>query len=66
MTLEFTVADMTCGHCVKTITNAVQSTVPGAQVSTNLDTHRVLVTGTDRAEAVEAAIRDAGYEPVKS
>lgn len=38
MTLEFTVTDMTRGHCVKTITNAVQSTVPGAQVSTNLDT----------------------------
>ena len=56
---------MTCGHCVKTITGAVTAAVPGSAVVTDLATHRVTVTGTDQADKVEAAIRDAGYEPAR-
>jgi copper chaperone len=57
---------MTCGHCVKTITAAVNQAVPGAVVEVELPAHRVTVTGTDQAEKVEAAIRDAGYEPSRA
>ncbi|WP_313700672.1 heavy-metal-associated domain-containing protein [Achromobacter sp.] len=63
MSIAFQVPDMTCGHCVKTITGAVTEAVPGAVVATDLPTHRVTITGTDQADKVEAAIRDAGYEP---
>ena len=66
MSIEFQVPDMTCGHCVKTITGAVTAAVPGSAVVTDLATHRVTVTGTDQADKVEAAIRDAGYEPARS
>jgi len=63
MTLEYQVPDMTCGHCVKTITGAVTTAVPGATVAADVASHRVTVTGTTDHTAVEAAIRDAGYSP---
>ncbi|MGE8656579.1 MAG: heavy-metal-associated domain-containing protein [Achromobacter sp.] len=63
MSIEFQVPDMTCGHCVKTITGAVTAAAPGATVAVDLPAHRVTVSGTDQAEKVEAAIREAGYEP---
>lgn len=63
MSIEFQVPDMTCGHCVKTITGAVTRAVPGAAVAVDLASHRVTVTGTDQADKIAAAIREAGYEP---
>ena len=63
MSIEFQVPDMTCGHCVKTITGAVNAAAPGATVAVDLPSHRVTVSGTDQADKVEAAIPDAGYEP---
>ncbi|MGB6102650.1 MAG: heavy-metal-associated domain-containing protein [Pusillimonas sp.] len=63
--LEFEVNDMTCGHCASTITKAVQATAPGAQLDIKLDTHRVRVGGADDAMAIETAIREAGYSPVR-
>jgi len=62
MTLEFLVPDMTCGHCVKSITSAVQAVEPSARVQADLASHRVTVSGTSRVEQVRQAIQDAGYE----
>ncbi|SAI54414.1 heavy metal transport protein [Bordetella ansorpii] len=62
MAIELTVPDMTCGHCVKTITEAVQAVAPGAQVHTDLATHQVRIEGAAQAEPVRAAIREAGYD----
>ena len=64
MSIEFQVADMTCGHCAKTITAAVNQAAPGATVAIDLPTHRVTVTGADDADKIEDAIRDAGYQPL--
>ncbi|HEY0295374.1 MAG TPA: heavy-metal-associated domain-containing protein [Bordetella sp.] len=61
MTTEFLVPDMSCGHCVKTITAAVQAVAPAAQVKTDLASHRVVIDGVDAAQA-RAAIEEAGYE----
>jgi copper chaperone len=61
MSTEFIVPDMTCGHCVKTITSAVQAVAPAAQVRTDLASHRVTIEGADAAQA-RAAIEEAGYE----
>ncbi|MFQ6747711.1 heavy-metal-associated domain-containing protein [Bordetella pertussis] len=36
MTIAFHVPDMTCGHCVKSITQAVQQAVPQALVQIDL------------------------------
>ena len=56
-----TVNDMTCGHCVGTVRQALEEALPGAAISVDLETHKVTVTG-DRAKG-EAAIREAGYTP---
>ncbi|KAG1262204.1 hypothetical protein G6F65_014722 [Rhizopus arrhizus] len=65
MSIECQVPATTCGHCVKPITGAVSQAAPGATVAVDLPTHRVTITGTDQADKLEAAIRDAGYEPTR-
>lgn len=62
MSIQFNVPDMSCGHCVSTITQAVQQAVPGARVTVDLAAHRVTVDGAPQAEVVRAAIAQAGYE----
>jgi copper chaperone len=57
----FTVNDMTCSHCVGTVRKALEEALPGAEISVDLDTHRVEFTG-DRVKG-EEAIREAGYTP---
>lgn len=63
--VEFTVQDMTCGHCVGSVTKAVEGVAPGVQVQIDLPSHTVKVEGAADAGAVEAAIREAGYTPVR-
>lgn len=63
--IAFTVDDMTCGHCVATITRAVQDIDPAAKVRTELSTHRVEIDpGTADAARLADAIREAGYTPL--
>ena len=63
--VTFEVQDMTCGHCVSSITKAVRALDQGAQVTADLATHRVWIepTVSDRAQLSEA-LREAGYTPV--
>lgn len=61
--IEFQVNDMTCGHCVGAITQAVAEVDAAAKVDIDLPTHRVRITGTERLAEVEVAIREAGYTP---
>ncbi|ARP86985.1 heavy-metal-associated domain-containing protein [Bordetella genomosp. 9] len=61
--MQYQVPDMSCDHCVKTITRAITEAVPGAAVQADLPNHRVTVTGTDDKVTVEQAIRQAGYSP---
>ncbi|MFC3338960.1 heavy-metal-associated domain-containing protein [Paracandidimonas soli] len=63
MTLKFEVQDMTCGHCVRTITEAVTAAVPGAVVSADTATHIVIVETDAASDVVEKVIREAGYTP---
>lgn len=57
----FIVNDMTCSHCVGTVRKALETALPGAEISVDLDTHKVSFTG-DRAIG-EEAIKEAGYTP---
>ncbi|HAN55916.1 MAG TPA: copper chaperone [Betaproteobacteria bacterium] len=61
--IEFQVNDMTCGHCAGVITKAVASIDAAAKVEIDIPTHRVRISGTDKQQAIEAAISDAGYTP---
>lgn len=62
MKTEFIVSDMTCNHCVQTITRAVQAVAPGASVSADLTTHRVSIESTADTSALQAAIAEEGYD----
>ena len=63
--LAFEVKDMTCGHCVSTITKAVKATDEGATVQIDLAAHMVKIDpGTADAAALGDAIREAGFTPV--
>jgi copper chaperone len=59
----FRVSDMSCGHCVAVIENAIHEVDPRAQVACDLGLRQVRVEGARDAEAVASAIRSAGYEP---
>jgi copper chaperone CopZ len=62
--LVFDVKDMSCGHCVASITKAVQATDPGARVEIDLASHRVQVQPVQSdAAAVQQAIAAAGFTP---
>ncbi len=62
--LTLHVSDMTCGHCASTITKAVAAVDPAAKVEIDLAAHKVAVDSAKPAEALVAAIRDAGYTPL--
>ena len=61
--ISFQIPDMTCGHCVKAVTEAVKAADPAAEVSIDLPAHRVQVQTSVPREVVAAQIVEAGYTP---
>jgi copper chaperone len=60
----FKVEDMTCGGCAASIRRAVAAVDAQAAVDVDLAQHLVTVQPrTADAQALEAAIRDAGFTP---
>ena len=63
--IVFQVNDMTCGHCVGTITKAVTAADKGATVRIDLASHRVDIESAAATEAqLGAAIEAAGFTPM--
>ena len=62
--VEFTVQDMTCGHCAATITEAVKSVDPAGRCEFDLAARRVRVETALSAERIAAAITRAGFSPL--
>ncbi|MCO7518906.1 MULTISPECIES: heavy-metal-associated domain-containing protein [Pseudomonas] len=58
----FNVQGMTCGHCVKGVTRAVQEQDGAARVEVDLAGRQVRVDSTLAAEQILAAIRQEGYQ----
>lgn len=58
----FDVPTMTCGHCVSTITRAIQALDPAAKVQADLGSRTVAVTASVTTARLSAAIADAGYQ----
>ncbi len=62
--IAFEVPDMSCGHCVGAITQALKEADPQAQVAIDLARHRVEVAASQRsADELCAVIAEAGYTP---
>ncbi|MBK5378356.1 heavy-metal-associated domain-containing protein [Pseudomonas sp. TH08] len=57
----FNVQGMSCGHCVKAITNAVQAKDPAASVRIDLAAKEVGVESALSAEQVIEVISEEGY-----
>jgi copper chaperone len=63
--IAFEVNDMTCGHCVSTITKAVKDADRQARVQIDLARHRVEIEpAAAGADELADAIKEAGYTPV--
>ncbi len=63
--IAFQVSDMTCGHCVGTITRALKDVDPQADVRIDLQQHRVEIDASKRtAQELQTVIVEAGYTPV--
>jgi len=58
----FNVQGMSCGHCVKAITQAVQALDPAASVRVDLAAREVGVESTLNEDQVITAIREEGYD----
>lgn len=59
--MEFSIPDMSCGHCVKAITQALQQLDPAATLSVDLPAHTLTVQTSQDRQAVAAALTEAGY-----
>jgi len=63
--IAFEVRDMTCGHCVSTVTQAVKEVDRAARVTIDLAAHRVEIEpALAGADELRDAIAEAGYTPV--
>jgi copper chaperone len=58
---HFDIPNMTCGHCVKTVTQAAQSVDVAAKVQADLATRSIGVTSSASAASLSAAIAAASH-----
>jgi copper chaperone len=61
MNQTFTVTGMTCGHCEKAVTRAIQEADPQAKVSIDRSQNKVDVESTQSRDALAKAIAEEGY-----
>lgn len=62
--MRLNVKGMTCQHCVRTITAALQYLDPTARIEVDLDAGTVKVDGALARSDAQAAIETAGYTVV--
>jgi copper chaperone len=61
MNQVFQVQGMSCGHCERAVTQAVQSVDPAAQVKVDVGSGKVEVQTEQPREAIAHAIAEEGY-----
>ncbi|UOV05528.1 cation transporter [Pseudoxanthomonas sp. F37] len=59
--MNLVVEGMTCGHCVQTVTRAIQALDPDAQVQVDLGSGVVSIEGALAVEQAVEAIQGQGY-----
>jgi copper chaperone len=62
MNVELKVAGMTCGHCVRAVTEAIRAKDPAAKVEVVLAEGLVRAETTLPREAVAAVVAEEGYK----
>ena len=61
--IEFEVQALSCGHCVRAVTEAVQEVDPSARVDVDLERKKVSVQSAADRAALARALTEAGYPP---
>lgn len=61
--IEFNLPDMTCGHCVRTVTETVRRVDAAAKLDIDLPSQRVRIESAQPAERFTAALAEEGYPP---
>ena len=61
--IEMTLPTMTCGHCVRSVTETVQRIDADAKLQIDLPTHQVKIESAKPAEVFAAALAEEGYAP---
>ena len=61
--IEMTLPAMTCGHCVRSVTETVQRIDPQATLQIDLPSHLVQIDSAQPAEVFAAALAEEGYAP---
>jgi copper chaperone len=59
--IEFQLPTMTCGHCVKTVTQAIQGVDAQAKVDIDLPSHRVRIESAQPEATFRSALEAEGY-----
>ena len=62
--MKYSVSPLTCGRCVRTVTEALQSIDPGATVAVDVAAGMVDADGAFDAAAVSSALAAHGYQAV--
>lgn len=62
--IVFSVPEMTCGHCVGSITKAFGESLPGVPVDVDLATKTVRVAAPEAV--AKAILAEAGYEATRA
>lgn len=62
--MEITVKGMTCGGCVRSVTNALKNLDQNAQVEVTLETQNIKLQTTKTEGEVKEAIEDAGFDVI--
>ncbi len=60
---RFTLPDMTCGHCVAAITEALKAADPQARVEVDLGRQSAQVDSPLPRETLATTLAEAGYPP---
>jgi copper chaperone len=61
--MQFHIENMTCGGCARSVTKAIQSVDPAAEVKADPAAHNVDVTTSAPRDRLVAALTEVGYAP---
>ena len=61
---EFSIPDMSCGHCVSSVTKAIKAVDPDAIADVDLIKRRAAVETKADAKSISDALENAGYPAV--
>jgi copper chaperone len=61
--IELKLPTMTCGHCVRTVTETVQAVDANARLEIDLPAQRVRIESLLERQAFERALAEEGYAP---